>query len=232
VSINDIISSTTTVSSASVQQEGFGTPLILAQEVPAGFTNRVREYESLAEMVSDSFPTTKSTYLAAAKLFGQTPAPSSVKIGRRALLSTKTIKLKCLSATEGDKYAITFVLAGVEFAITYTVLAAATTTTVATAITSLITAITGIDATSSTDTITVVATAGAGTLFSAKDWWDTNRQTFYLTDTTADPGIATDLAAVLLEDSDWYGLTIDSESKAEILAAAAWAESNKKLFTP
>lgn len=49
---------------------------------------------------------------------------------------------------------------------------------------------------------------------------------------TTDPGIATDLNAILLENADWYGLQLDSESKAEVLAAAAWVESNRRLFTP
>jgi len=47
---------------------------------------------------------------------------------------------------------------------------------------------------------------------------------------TTDPGIATDLAALRLADSDWYGLVLDSNSKAESLAAAAWAEPLKVLF--
>jgi len=51
-------------------------------------------------------------------------------------------------------------------------------------------------------------------------------------DVTTDPGIATDLAAINLENANWYGLQIDSQSKAEIVAAAAWVESNKKLFVP
>ena len=53
-----------------------------------------------------------------------------------------------------------------------------------------------------------------------------------LKDLTPDPGIATDLAAMLAEDTDHYGLQLDSESEPEILAAAAWVEANKTLFTP
>ena len=49
-------------------------------------------------------------------------------------------------------------------------------------------------------------------------------------DTSADPGIATDLAAIFAADSNWYGLLLDCQSPAEITAAAAWAESNGKLF--
>ena len=51
-----------------------------------------------------------------------------------------------------------------------------------------------------------------------------------VSDDTADPGIATDLAAIELYDNDWYALCIDSNSVAEITAAAAWIEANTKLF--
>jgi hypothetical protein len=46
----------------------------------------------------------------------------------------------------------------------------------------------------------------------------------------ADPGIATDLAAIVLETSDWYALVNPWNSTAEVLAIAAWAEANGKLF--
>jgi hypothetical protein len=48
--------------------------------------------------------------------------------------------------------------------------------------------------------------------------------------TVSNPGIETDLAEINAEDPDWYGLCIDSGSKVEILAAAEWVQSNKKIF--
>jgi hypothetical protein len=46
----------------------------------------------------------------------------------------------------------------------------------------------------------------------------------------ADPGLATDLAAIKLEDDTWYGLLHCFNSKACVQAIAAWAETAKKLF--
>jgi hypothetical protein len=46
----------------------------------------------------------------------------------------------------------------------------------------------------------------------------------------ADPGVAADLAAIQLEQPDWYALVYPWNSKACILAAAAWVEANEKLF--
>lgn len=46
-----------------------------------------------------------------------------------------------------------------------------------------------------------------------------------LEDRTGDPGIASDLTAIRAEDDDWYCALLDSNSSAEILAAAAALES-------
>lgn len=61
----------------------------------------------------------------------------------------------------------------------------------------------------------------------------TKRAHITLEDRTANPGttIAADLAAILAEDDDFYGVVIaDGQSQAQILDAAAWCEENGKLF--
>jgi hypothetical protein len=79
----------------------------------------------------------------------------------------------------------------------------------------------------STTKVVVTATdAGMVIPYSAR------ADTLALRDASADPGIATDLAAIALAQADWYGLALDSNSEAEVEAAAAWAESNGKLFVP
>lgn len=73
----------------------------------------------------------------------------------------------------------------------------------------------------------VVCTSAAGEIHS----FETVTTNFAgLTTATTNPGVATDLAAILVADSDWYGLALDSNGAAEIVAAAAWAETAKKLF--
>lgn len=52
-----------------------------------------------------------------------------------------------------------------------------------------------------------------------------------LLDATAAPsGFSTDLNELLALDPDFYGLALDSNSSAEIMVAAAWAETNRRLF--
>lgn len=48
--------------------------------------------------------------------------------------------------------------------------------------------------------------------------------------TQADPGIATDLAAIALENNDWYGLITLFNSEALADAAAAWVETATKAY--
>jgi len=52
----------------------------------------------------------------------------------------------------------------------------------------------------------------------------------FLDDITSDPGIAADLNELLASDGDFYGLALDSNSLAEVLAAAAWCDPRRRLF--
>ncbi len=228
MSLNDLVKMTISASTSTPSKPGFGTMLICAQKVPAAFTNRVRQYGSLTEMTDAGWLVSDPAYLCAQKCFAQEPAPERVLIGRRANKLTQTTKLTCLSAVEGDIYKIT--IGGT--AITYTVLAAATTTTVATAIELLVEAVTGIASTSSGPDITAV-TSAAGTLADYADWSDN----FHFQDITTDPGttvgLAADLAAIKGATTlDWYGLALDSNSEAEIEIAALFTETEKKIFVP
>ena len=47
-----------------------------------------------------------------------------------------------------------------------------------------------------------------------------------------DPGIAADLAAISAASKRWYGLITLHNSQALVVAAAAWVEAAKKLYTP
>lgn len=227
MSLDDLVQVNISSASATPTEPGFGTILIAAQKVPVGFP-RTRLFSSLTEMVDAGFSVSDPAYLCAQKIKAQNPSVEGWKVGKRANKLAQTIKLTCLSATEGDIYKIT--INGT--AITYTVLAAATTTTVATAIELLVEAVTGIASTSSAADITVTHATGAGELFDVKDWSDN----FRLQDMTSDPGgstgLAADLAAIKAYDNDWYGLALDSNSEAEINIAAPFVETEKKLFVP
>ena len=65
-----------------------------------------------------------------------------------------------------------------------------------------------------------------GQLTDVKGWLDNGFLNIQLADNTADPGLAADLVAIQAANAGaWYALLLDSNSKAELLAAAAWIEA-------
>lgn len=77
-----------------------------------------------------------------------------------------------------------------------------------------------------TDTATITADA-------AGDWFSIapgNPGVLEVVQTHADPGVATDLANIALEDDDWYFLITFFNSNAYVLAAAEWIETQKKQY--
>lgn len=220
--LSDIVTVNITATTASPTQQGFGVPLIAAYTTV--FSGRVQTYSQLSDMTTAGFLVTDPAYLCASKVWSQNPRVPLIKVGRRALEFTQSFKLTALDATAGDVYA--FSIGNKTYS--YTVLSSATTTTVATALAALIngTAPTGLASCTSSGAV-VTVTANAGVLLDFLQ--DTQNHLGFL-DNTADPGIATDLAAIYNADSAFYGLLLDSQGDAEIAAAAAWTESNQVLF--
>ena len=89
-----------------------------------------------------------------------------------------------------------------------------------------------VDATDGTTHFDVTATV-AGTWFPHVVDGDVASTDLALEDRTAQPGttVQTDLAAILAADDDFYGVCVaDAQSRVQILAIAAWAQSNAKMF--
>lgn len=110
---------------------------------------------------------------------------------------------------------------GVASTLTFT----STVASIAYKLEALVEAVDGITSTQATDTVTL--SGAAGTAVRLRDW--SNNMSVACTST--DPGLAADLAAIELEDNDWYGLcSAAPASKACIQAAAAWVETAKRIY--
>lgn len=208
---------------------GFGTPLLLAYHTVTA--KKVALYGSLAALVSDGFPLTHPVYRMAAKVFSQTPAPTSVVVGKRAVGTTQVIQFVPKNFVVGFVYTFSvFDYLGVETDVSYVVPGAATAASVSTAIVALLGSVASVTAVTVSTTGFSLTSTTAGRLFNLTGL--PNPDDLHLANTSTDPGIAADLAAVSAVDSrSWYGILLDSNSKAEIVAAAAWAESNfRKLM--
>ena len=183
----------------------------------------VRTYSAAADMLTDGFLATDELYLAVSVFKSQANAPSNVKIGRLTHVYTQLIELTPTSAAQGFVYKGGSVN-GLSW--TYTVPGSATIASVCTAIAALITGLTaGVTATGASGTKIVCTTTAAGKLIAYVPG-----KGMKLLDTTADAGLASDLAAILAEDAAWYGFTIAPGSRVYNKAAAAFAEASQKIF--
>jgi len=227
MSLDALISVTITTQSATVSRAGFGTAMLLAYH--ANWPERVREYSIatvLTDLVTDGFAVTDSAYLMAAAVASQNPRPPSLKIGR--LEETPVAQsLKCTpSAVNGAVYTVT--IDGTAFA--FTADATATVAEIIAGVVALINA-GSVDVTATDNTTYMQLDAdAAGTYHAITLACDAGTRQWERDDETTDPGYATDLAAIVLEDADWYGLAIEAHDAAAITSVAAWAETNRRLF--
>ncbi len=227
MSLDSVVSVSISTAAAAISRAGFGTPMIAGYHTK--FAERVRSYTDLAGLVADGFVATDPVYLAAQALLSARVKVPSFKVGRRALIFTQIIHLTPINTTEDFVY--TGKIDGLTW--TYTVLAADTVNLISVAIASAINGLASGPAAAedpaAPNATKVISTATAGVLHTYEGMNDADDLTFF--DATADPGIATDLAAILVEDDDWYGLQLDSQSKTEVVAAAAWIETQRKIQT-
>lgn len=220
--IDDIVNVNVIVQDTVPDAPSFDTALLCGYHV-AWLDDLVRTYSAAADMLLDGFTATDDLYLAASAFKSQANAPSNFKIGRLTHAYAQTIELTPTRTDQGFVYKGGLV-GGIPW--TYTVPVSATTATVCTAIAALLTGLTaGGTATGTSGTKIVWTTTTAGKLVSFAPG-----KGIKLIDTTADAGMASDLAAILAEDAAWYGLTIAPSSRLNVKAAAAFAEANQKIF--
>lgn len=219
--VDDIVTSSTTIKDASISQQGFGTPLLAAYH--NYWAARVMEFSSPDDMTVApySVPVTSPLYLWATAVKSQKPSPSTFKIGKRLLAFTQIMDLTPLTPAPGDIYSLNVDGQPVSVTADGTPTVAEICTALQTAIAALTVHPTAVDATTK-----VTCTSAAGVLHK----YDTLSSNLKLKNVTTDPGIATDLAAIKVADADWYHLSLDSNSQAEIVAGAVWAEANVIIF--
>lgn len=229
MTLTDHVQLAITVDNVGIARAGFGVPLILSHN--AAFAERVRYYTSLAGVAADFAVTSSPEYRAAAAVFAQSPRPSKLAIGRAALKPTQVFTLSVATVRNSHTYQIKVKGQGFADATAeYTSDASATDGEIATGLVAALNAVTGNNYTAAgaTSPFTVTGDA-AGSWFSLEV---VSVDDLSIAQTHADPGVATDLAAIALADPGWYGLITLYNSEALVNAAAAWAESNGKLYVP
>jgi hypothetical protein len=223
---------TISLSTKGVRRTGFGTPLNVSYNA-AWSGSRVRSYSSLAAVAVD-FPSTSSPeYRFANAVFSQNPHPQKVKIARGSLPPTQRYKIDVAEVRNTFAYQIQVEGDGVTSTlVSFTSDGTATNDEIVNGLLAALNLVVGKNFTATTTgsvgSLDLLVTADA-----AAEWFSLEVKdvtALSILQNHADPGIATDLAAIQLEDSDWYALDTSYNSNAMVVAAAAWAEANEKLY--
>lgn len=213
--LDAIVNVQISLNTAAVQRGNFGTPLIASPL--ASFSELVRTYTSYNDAVSDGLPPLLLTALSDA--FAQTPHPTQIKVGR---LSVASVAITPSSAIGNATYGLNLGTTP----ISVTAVASPTTTTIATQLAAAInTAAVGVTAVASSGIVTLTFTGAVVpvTTFN-KVQWD------LIVPSSVTGILATDLSALVGADTGWYVLHMTERTKQRVLDAAAWTETQEKLF--
>jgi len=219
MALSDIVNIAISVASANAIQPGYGKALIL--QYHTHYADRIRTYVNASDLLTDGFGATEPAYLAAQALCSQNPRPPDFQVGRLALAPTMHWTL-----TPGvhDSTVYTVSVDGQSASFTSGVGATASTicSGLKTAIDALSLAVTAVAGT----TLTLAANvAGVYHYFEAAD-----PALESIVMDHADPGVATDLAAIATADNTWYALINPYPSVAMSAAVSTYAEANTKIY--
>lgn len=228
--LDQLVDVNITLTAATVSQASFSIPLIVGPTAHPGWTSPVKAYSSLSGMLSDGFALTDPEYKYASAMYSQSITPTMFFVGKRS---------GGAAVAEVDTFTVTTVVDNYEYSITLNGVKCAYTSAVATPKQTILTGIkTALDAipgslttsavtgTGNSAILTVTATT-AGTIL---NYSNVDANLVQITTVQPSGGIATDLAAIMASNNDWYGVAIANATDAEILQAASWVEANNKLF--
>jgi hypothetical protein len=219
--LDDIIVEAIVVQDHVPDAPSFDTALLLGYHT--AWTDSVRPYSQAKDMLSDGFLVTDDLYLMAVAFKAQPNAPANFKVGRLRSVFTQIVSLIPMVTTQGYVYKGGAVN-GKSW--TYTVPGSATIATICTAIAALINGLSAGTTASGASTTAVICTAGTpGKIISFVPGTGIK-----MLDTTADAGFNADIAALQADDDAWYGLVLQTTSKAYNEAAGIWTEANGKIF--
>lgn len=233
MALSDIVNVSINKSTAYPSRAGFGTPaLVVLHTFWQALVRRFSASTALTEMATAGVPTSHVLYRMASRLLSQSPRVKSFVVIKRTRAYQQIWELRPQIATEGFVYSFTLIgPTGTETAISYTVLAAATTSTVATAIAALINAAADVSAAAVGPVIT--ATVDSGDFMTIKDLPPIS--VLEVLDVSTDPGADDDLSDAEIEiqksrSLSFYAAAFDHLGGAALESAASWFAARKLLL--
>jgi hypothetical protein len=224
--IDQLVQIQITATTKTPTEQGFGTPLIMAQKVPSTWgSHRVRSFADASDVLAAGFLTSDAAYKLASVISSQSPRVGTIKIGQRATsTSSRIYQLTFTSCPTG---------ATLDFVIDGEVITHLITET---DVTTLAANVAGLISGSGPSAVSASALVGVLTLAASNSGIEFAISGFYeskciaLLDISAFPDITSDLAACLAEDSDFYGVVLDGGGATEITEAATWMEANTRIM--
>jgi hypothetical protein len=224
MSLNNIVNVTVSRETASVSQAGFGTALILgstASDLVKGGAPSV--IESAADLLDLGFASSDDEYKAAAAYFGQTPKPSQAMVAR---MLDKVAQIVTITPVAVNLAVYTVTIDDVDYA--FTADASATVAEIVSGLIALINADAACKVTASGTTTLILTADDAGYSFSVSLGTNLSKVV-----TAANVGVAESLAQISESAEgadDWYALIMTSKAVGDVMEAAAYIESLRKIF--
>lgn len=223
-SLKDLFDVEISSATKGVTEVGFGTVMILGSTGFGASSDIVRTYSADLTQVAADFNSSAPEYVAAASILEQNPTIQQIKIGKRGALVAQVSNV--LVGNAQDSHVYTVQVNGVAYNFTSGV--GATLSGIAAGLLAALQA--GLPS-------YIVATSGAGasinlTATVAGNAFSVIAADVDLTPTTvtANHGVSEDIAAIQAVDDDWYVLALTSRLANDILNAAAYIESQLKIF--
>lgn len=222
--LDRIVMCNISLNTTGITQEGFSTLLIVGPH--AHSLARVESYTAASEMIDAGFSADDPLYLACVDAFSQTPRPRQVKVGRQ-LVDSVLVSVKKVTAT--GVYTVTVStkdsngnVDSKQYSYTNN---GGTATDIATGLQNVIAndASSAVTATVADGVVTLTGNSGDSFMVQVSSMLSMQNGTI-----TED--VPTMMAAIVAYDNDWYGWAFTSRVQADILAAAAWTESVRKIF--
>lgn len=222
--IEDIVDVRISLGDRPITQAGFETPLILAAHNV--FADATRIYTDADDAVSDGFAEGSAVHSLLSKMLGGDFAPTSVVVGTRTF--AKYVASVASTVAEGDVVTLNLAVDGNTKSFSYTLAAAEDETDAATALQVAIEADITIGplvvATDNLDGTIDIAPTAAEALSVG------NGTANVVVTSPSVQTISAAMAAVVADNADWFFIAADSHTEADVLALAAYAEANKKMF--
>lgn len=223
--IDDIVHVTISRESQTVSKASFATVAIAGYHTHWGAQEFIREYNAstaLSTLVTEGFATTDPVYLAAQALCSQNPRPNKFKVLK---LSTSWNQVVRISPAVANTTVYSGTVNGLPW--TFTSDGSALLAEITAGIAAAIDALAGVTAAVSGSFVDVTTDAANKLVSVVKG---TSAGVYEFFDNTPATGLAAELAALRLQDDSWYGLVLDNNSDARILAAAAYVETIQALL--